>query len=177
MEQSASAYEAVSPDGIAPSLGLPSAALSIEHPPIVASTGNRFLLIRLRDRSHMSQIQPRFADIEAISERYDLIGYYVWVPGSGDFAATTRMFAPRYGIPEESGTGMAAGPLACYLNDRCGVSDTTMLIEQGAFMQPRSPSRIVVRMVREGGRITSLYVGGRARMAGHDAATSHRLAE
>ena len=29
----------------------------------------------------------------------------------------TRIFAPRYGINEESAAVMAAGPLACYLND------------------------------------------------------------
>lgn len=74
------------------------------------------------------------------------------------------MFAPRYGIPEESATGMAAGPLACYLHDRAGVATTEMEIEQGHLMVPASPSLINVNLALDAsGAVRSLMAGGRAK--------------
>jgi len=73
------------------------------------------------------------------------------------------MFAPRFGIPEEAGTGMAAGPLACLLYDYLGVEDQEILIEQGWLM--RTPSLSVIKVVLEiaSGKISRLMAGGHAR--------------
>ncbi len=73
------------------------------------------------------------------------------------------MFAPRFGIPEEAGTGMAAGPLACFLHDYLGVEDREILIEQGWLMKPPSPSVIKVTLELADGQISRLMVGGSAR--------------
>ena len=70
------------------------------------------------------------------------------------------MFAPRYGITEESATGMAAGPLACFLFDYLQHNKTTFLIEQGYAMQPKSPSVIEVNLTLENSAIKSLIAGG-----------------
>jgi PhzF family phenazine biosynthesis protein len=170
MEQLAPQYvrptevsQAATADRIASSIGLPLSAMLMEHPPVVCSTGNRFLLLAVRDVDWLGRLQPQLAEIEAISNELDLVGYYAWVPGSGTFHATTRMFAPRYGIPEEAATGMAAGPLAGYLWERCGVHARTLLVEQGRYMSPSSPSRIEVRLESEGAGIRRLFVGGRVR--------------
>jgi predicted PhzF superfamily epimerase YddE/YHI9 len=74
------------------------------------------------------------------------------------------MFAPRYGINEESATGMAAGPLACYLYDKMGINKEEFLIEQGNFMMPPSPSVINVKLNFEEGKITELFAGGEAKV-------------
>jgi predicted PhzF superfamily epimerase YddE/YHI9 len=74
------------------------------------------------------------------------------------------MFGPRYGIPEESATGAAAGPLACYLHDRLGNRKTKLVIEQGRLMPVPSPSEILIDLDLEGEHIFRLYVGGRARV-------------
>ncbi|MBS7691614.1 PhzF family phenazine biosynthesis protein [Pseudomonas lalucatii] len=74
------------------------------------------------------------------------------------------MFAPYYGIAEEAATGMAAGPLACFLHDLMGVSGERLLIEQGHLMHPPSPSVISVELRLEEGRIVGLLAGGRARV-------------
>jgi len=74
------------------------------------------------------------------------------------------MFAPRYGINEESATGMAAGPLACYLCDKMGINKDVFLIEQGHLMKPPSPSVITVKLNLEGGEITGLIAGGKAKV-------------
>ncbi len=104
--------------------------------------------------------------VTAISEELDLIGYYVFspqtvVPGRD---AGARMFAPRYGIREEPATGMAAGPLACFLHDRVEVRKDHLQIEQGCLMSPPSPSVIQVMLSLSQGGIRGLMAGGRARV-------------
>lgn len=103
-------------------------------------------------------------DISAISDEYDLIGYYVFCPEAVKAGrdAGARMFAPRYGIDEEAATGMAAGPLACYLRDKLKIQKHQFLIEQGYFMSPASPSVIDVKLQAEQGSIISLMAGGKA---------------
>ncbi|WP_341210287.1 PhzF family phenazine biosynthesis protein [Alteromonas stellipolaris] len=128
----------------------------------IVNTGNAFLLVPLQNASSVAEIHPNQALINEISEQYDLIGFYVFsrdteVDGRH---AGARMFAPRYGIDEESATGMAAGPLACYLHDRQGLEDTTLLIEQGHLMDPPSPSVINVNLQLVNGSISRLMAGG-----------------
>ena len=71
------------------------------------------------------------------------------------------MFAPRYGIEEESATGMAAGPLACYLHEVIHPKQVAFNIQQGKFMQPATLSRIRVELeVVAGRKVSSLRAGG-----------------
>lgn len=134
--------------------------------PVVVNTGNGFLLVPLRDAAAVRAAQAQQERIAAVSETFDLIGYYLFaqdaeVPGRH---AGTRMFAPRYGIEEEAATGMAAGPLACLLHDRFGVAAAgPLVIEQGRWMPQPSPSVIEVRLDLRDGRIEKLMAGGRAR--------------
>ena len=153
----------VSAGRILSSLGVkPSDVLA---PPCVVGTGNRFVLVHLRSEALLAALAPSMAEIAAISAGLETIGYYVFATTDGEFAATTRMFAPHYGIEEEAATGMAAGPLACYLFDRAGLKRSTLLIRQGAFMAVPSPSRIRVELQLEAGNITGLFAGGEARLA------------
>ncbi|OYU43231.1 MAG: hypothetical protein CFE44_19535 [Burkholderiales bacterium PBB4] len=69
------------------------------------------------------------------------------------------MFAPRYGIDEESATGTAASPLGALLlaaNHDVG----PCWIEQGRFMTPSSPSRIEVVRAND-----QVHASGRAQLA------------
>lgn len=169
MEQNAPRYTPVEPGSglharVMASLGLPA---SHGGAPVVVHTGNAFLLLQLDDEAAVARLAPDMAQVHAVSDELDLIGYYVFsrdtrLPGRH---AGARMFAPRYGIPEESGTGMAAGPLACLLHDRLGIAATEILIEQGRLMQPPSPCVIkVVLQTDPQGRVTGLMAGGRARV-------------
>ncbi|ALS98718.1 PhzF family phenazine biosynthesis protein [Lacimicrobium alkaliphilum] len=130
--------------------------------PAIVNTGNSFLIIGVKTLSDLASLTPDYQKIEAISEEYDLIGFYVFTPETNKSGrdASTRMFAPRYGIQEESATGMAAGPLACYLYQFMGMHQQIFLIEQGYSMQPPSPSCIEVVLEREGEKITGLKAGG-----------------
>jgi PhzF family phenazine biosynthesis protein len=173
MEQLAPKYKEIPREElrteILPSLGLTTEALDERHPaPEYVNTGNGFLIMQLRDRDSLATLRPDMDAISTISERHDLIGFYPFVldAAGSEFDTEARMFAPRYGIPEEAATGMAAGPLASWLHDRArsqlGHSRTTLRVRQGSLMSPPSPSRIEVRLDVAGGSIQRLTAGGTA---------------
>ncbi len=151
MEQRAPKYSQIGVSSelgskIVASLGLTQTGLFSEVDPFVVNTGNAFLLVPLPEERSVVELRPNFHLVESLSNELDLIGYYVFSTTTklqGRHAGT-RMFAPRFGIQEEAGTGMAAGPLACFLHDHLGVKNRETLIEQGWLMQPPSPSVIKV---------------------------------
>lgn len=141
-------------------LGLPE-KFSFQHEPVIASTGLPFLLVAVPDALMLRKLQPDLELIKGISDKAGLVGFYVFTTDAGEADATARMFAPSYGIPEESATGMAAGPLACYLHDYQQLHQSTFLIHQGYLMRHPSPSQIEVQLeVDAQGQITGLRAGG-----------------
>jgi PhzF family phenazine biosynthesis protein len=146
------------------SIGLKESDILEGLQPRIVNTGNSFLVIALRNQEDVKSIVPISAEIAAMSEIYDLIGFYIFSPQTMKEGrdAGARMFAPRYGIIEESATGMAAGPLACYLHDKMNIKKSRFTIEQGYLMPQPSPSVISVRLRKENGAISSLMAGGMA---------------
>lgn len=134
--------------------------------PARVSTGGAFVVVPLLDEASVHALQPDQTALTRLSERLELIGFYVFSPQTHQpgRVAGARMFAPRFGIAEESATGMAAGPLACFLRERMQVPGARLLIEQGYLMQPPSPSVITVDLQLVGGRIERLLVGGKAQV-------------
>lgn len=134
--------------------------------PTRVNTGAAFILVPLADEASVAAVVPDQAELARLSEQFELIGFYLFsrqTRGPGRDAGA-RMFAPRYGIDEESATGMAAGPLACFLHDYLGVAGPRLLIEQGYLMQPPSASMITVDLQLAEGRIERLLAGGKAQV-------------
>ncbi|WP_296992855.1 PhzF family phenazine biosynthesis protein [Thalassospira sp. UBA1131] len=151
------------------SLAITSDDLDDRARPVLVNTGNNFIVIAVKDQATLANITPDQDAINAISEKLDLIGYYIFTTetgGAGDTGidATTRMFAPRYGITEEAATGMAAGPLACVLHDLLDIKKDSFLIAQGEFMPEPSPSQIKVTLDLKDDRITGLLAGGQGKV-------------
>jgi len=170
MEQLAPTYldEADFPPGVSGNRILASLGLSPARAasrPCVVGTGNRFVLVQVHSEAQLAALAPSMGEIAAISEAFGAIGFYVFALTDGEFAASARMFGPAYGIAEEAATGMAAGPLACWLYDRAGLRRQDFLIRQGAYMDPPSPSRIAVELKLGDGRIAGLFAGGTAKVA------------
>jgi PhzF family phenazine biosynthesis protein len=148
------------------SLAITSDDLDDRARPVLVNTGNNFIVIAVKNADILKNITPDQDAINAISEKLDLIGYYIFTTETNDASidATTRMFAPRYGITEEAATGMAAGPLACVLHDLLDIKKDTFLIAQGTFMTEPSPSEIKVTLELKDGRITGLLAGGQGKV-------------
>ena len=149
------------------SLGINEVDLAQNVSPVLVNTGNNFIVVGVKDGATLRNLKPDFDLISDISEKLDLVGYYVFTTDrdATDKDATTRMFAPRYGIEEESATGMAAGPLACVLHDHLNINKETLVIEQGRFMTPASPSLITVELTVENGKILGLMAGGHGKVS------------
>ncbi len=135
--------------------------------PTIVNTGNSFLIVPLNDERKLKEIDYDRGIAYRVSERYNLVGYYVYTSTrNSSFDATARMFGPFYGIDEESATGMAAGPLAAWLYEMEKIKKSRFRIEQGRFMKTPSPSLIQVDLeIRDGG-IDRLFAGGDAYMSG-----------
>jgi len=170
MEQLAPTYKDVTEKetDILTSLGLTKADLLPNAPLQVVNTGNSFLMIPVKSTKILAGLSPNFDAIEQLSDHFNLIGYYVFTTDTtADIDATARMFAPRYGILEEAGTGMAAGPLASYLYDVLEIKKTTFQIQQGKYMLPPSPSAITVQLQIENEKIAGLMAGGKGVVEKH----------
>lgn len=134
----------------------------ISAAPMRVDTGNGFIVIGVNDDAILGGLSPDFALMTSLSQKHDLVGFYVFAlpQNSTKSDALARMFAPYYGIDEEAATGMAAGPLACYLHDIFGIKKHTFTIEQGGLMSPPSPSLIHVELALKDAQIISLMAGG-----------------
>lgn len=164
MQQLAARYGPVDADAVLEALGVTAEEVDPRFAPTRVDTGNGFILVGLRLVSTLARLNPNLNALDALSEQYDLVGFYVFATcDSGGVAATARMFAPRYGIAEESATGMAAGPLGCLLWAR-GDMRQLLVIEQGRFMSPESPSRLEVRLKTDAGKVAGVNVAGAARL-------------
>ena len=162
MEQKQPFYKALNAleSQVLDSLGISSDELIPGLPPLLVNTGNSFVIVPISTNFTLRNIKPNLEAVAEISKELDLIGFYLFSLETIERDATTRMFAPFYGINEEAATGMAAGPLACYLYDIAKVKKTSFLIEQGYFMDPPSGSLIEVELQVEENRILSLFSGG-----------------
>ncbi len=165
MEQSAPKYVSTNKrdNTILKSLGINKNDLMPYASIQLANTGNSFILIPVKSKEILKNIIPNFDLINEISEEFDLIGYYVFTSDTDnpDHDVTSRMFGPRYGILEEAGTGMAAGPLGCYLFDILNIKKKRFYIQQGNYMKEPSPSLIIVDLHIEKGEIKSVMAGGK----------------
>ena len=170
MEQIAPNYTEISTakkEEVLQSLALKESDLLPNAPILVVNTGNSFLLVPVKNTEILKELQADFDLISKISEEFDLIGYYVFTPEikEKEKDVQTRMFAPRYGIEEEAGTGMAAGPLGCYLYDVLHLQQKRFLIAQGQWMKNPSPSLIVVDLTLEDSKIVGLMAGGEGKLS------------
>lgn len=167
MEQKAPQYTPVEPlnNQILESLQLKSS--QIIHPPFIVNTGNNFMIIGVQDKSILAKIKPLQKIIYNLSKDHGLVGYYVYTTDVFNKISdvTTRMFAPFYGIDEEAATGMAAGPMACFLFDKMNIKKSQFIIEQGYFMSSISASKIHVNLQLESTVIERLMAGGKANVS------------
>lgn len=174
MTQSLPTFGAVIPDPArtAAALSLSPAAVAATGQPVqVVSCGVPFLLVPLTTRSAVDSAVVNAGVLDAIFRQVNTRahGLMVFSAQPGDARATvySRMFAPEMGITEDPATGIATGPLGCYLvrhkivrPERAGA----MISLQGVKMG--RPSHIHMSIGVDKGEITSVRIGGESVLAG-----------
>ena len=149
------------------SLSLSTSDLKAGFSPMISNTGVSFMIIPLNSNDALKNIETNLDAINEISEKHDLIGFYAFTTDALETGhdVTTRMFAPRYAIPEESATGMAAGNLGYYLYNHMDYKVDEIVVEQGYFMDTPSKSEIIVKLNAENGTLSNIMAGGTAEVS------------
>jgi trans-2,3-dihydro-3-hydroxyanthranilate isomerase len=154
----------------ASALGLALSDLAPDLPVQVVSCGVPFLFVPIATRRAVDAavLDPGRYD-RLMSQSPDANGLFLFTPEPAVDRATaySRMFAPDIGVTEDPATGIASGPLGCYLvrhavvaPDRAGA----MLSLQGVKMG--RPSHVHIAIDAAVGGIRSVQVGGEAVLAG-----------
>jgi trans-2,3-dihydro-3-hydroxyanthranilate isomerase len=158
---------------VAATLSLSVAAVAGSgHPVQTVSCGVPFLFVPLATRSAVDNASVNPDALQALfqSVRTDTPhGVFVFSvePGPDRATAYSRMFAPDMGIVEDAATGIASGPLGCYLVRHKIVPPekaSAMLSLQGVKMG--RPSHVHISVGCDNGEIISVRVGGEAVLAG-----------
>ena len=150
----------------------PAAVAGTGQPVQIVSCGIPFLFVPLTTRSAVDSVvvDSRALDGVVRVANASAHGVFVFTAQPGDRSATvySRMFAPDLGIGEDPATGIASGPLGCYLvKHRIVPPDKAdaMISLQGVKMGRPSHVHISIGIGRNGD-IASVRVGGEAVLAG-----------
>lgn len=81
---------------------------------VVGYSGLRDILIPVKNRKILNNLDIDLEEIKNISKFYNAVGYHVYT--IEDDKVYCRNFAPLYGIDEEAATGSSNGALLGYLN-------------------------------------------------------------
>jgi trans-2,3-dihydro-3-hydroxyanthranilate isomerase len=160
------------PAGAAAALSLSPAAVAGTGLPVqVVSCGVPFLFVPLTTRSAVDSVVVNGGVLESFfgAAGISAHGVFVFSPQPGDNRATvySRMFAPEIGVVEDPATGVASGPLGCYLiRHKIVQADKAdkMISLQGVKMG--RPSHVHISVGVKDGAFTSVRVGGEAVLAG-----------
>jgi PhzF family phenazine biosynthesis protein len=98
-------------------LGLEKSDLDNKCPIQIASTGHSKVMIGIKNRKKLNDLNPNFNDLASLSVLIKCNGYFVFTFDSDipEILTYGRMFAPAIGINEDPVTGNANGPLGGYL--------------------------------------------------------------
>jgi len=149
----------------------PAAVAGTGLPVQVVSCGVPFLFVPLTTRSAVDSVVVNGGVLDSYfkAAKISAHGVFVFSPQPGGNRATvySRMFAPDMGVAEDPATGIASGPLGCYLVRhkivRADKADK-MISLQGVKMG--RPSHVHIAVGVKGGEFTSVRVGGEAVLAG-----------
>jgi trans-2,3-dihydro-3-hydroxyanthranilate isomerase len=153
--------------GVIAMLGLERRDLHPTLPVQKVSCGVPYLIVPLRDRA---TVDKAVTDIAAVRRFAGDVppeeGIFLFALGAeGEETVYSRMLAPQLGVAEDPATGSAAGPLGCYLVRHgvlTGDAARSIVNAQGVAMQ--RPSRIHIAIEGSPAAITSVKVGGEARL-------------
>jgi PhzF family phenazine biosynthesis protein len=147
-------------------LGLRAEQLDPACPPRIAGTASTRLLLALRDGVALDGIQPKLAELAALSPRIGAQGYFLFTRASRitGCATESRMFCPALGIDEDPVSGNAHGMLAVLLHERgllkSGGGELRFSGAQGTHVG--RPGRVDVAIDFDGDKAAGVSISGQA---------------
>jgi len=155
---------------VAEALGVSFDDLLADVPAQQISCGVPFLLVALRDRAAVDRAVPDSAALRRLAavNGFDLPVFLYSVTASESGADVySRMFAPQFGIVEDSATGAASGPVGCHLVRYGLISPSAApFIVSNQGVQMGRASRVHIAIATAGGAISDVRVGGQAVLVG-----------
>lgn len=140
--------------------------ISEKYPVEEVSTGNKMLIIPIKNLAAIKRANGNMNNIKAFQPKDSPVGPYLFTLESVNPSAKihTRFFAPHIGVIEDAATGSAAGPLTGYLLKH-KIFGKSFLIENEQGIEMNRPSKILLQgeikenkyIVKIGGK--AVYVG------------------
>lgn len=157
MAQPDPTFTEIYPEDVAGALGLPATAA--RHATVAEIGGTRHLLVPVDTGVAVDRLRPDLVGLEAAARAVRATGVGV-VRAVDDATLHARVWVPGSSVPEDPGTGSAAGPFAL-LARRLWGSDEDLVVLQGAEMG--RPCRIEVHAeagnIRVGGKVSACAEG------------------
>ncbi|MDH5186095.1 MAG: PhzF family phenazine biosynthesis protein [candidate division WOR-3 bacterium] len=140
--------------------------ISEKYPVEEVSTGNKMLIIPIKNLAAIKRANGNMNNIKAFQPKDSPVGPYLFTLETVNPSAKihTRFFAPHIGVIEDAATGSAAGPLTGYLLKH-KIFGKSFLIENEQGIEMNRPSKILLQgeikenkyIVKIGGK--AVYVG------------------
>ena len=143
--------------------------LDSRYPVEIGSAGVPFLYIPVKNLEVIRRVKlrPDLWDQHLRNSAAPQVYVFTTETEHSDSTVHCRMFAPGFDIPEDPATGIASGPLGCYLVKNGIVSDAdsgSIISEQG--FEIGRPSIIHIGVVRDGEIFSRVEVGGNCAAVG-----------
>ncbi|WP_433367479.1 PhzF family phenazine biosynthesis protein [Actinoplanes sp. CA-142083] len=110
----------------------------------VATLGRPRLLLPVADRATLAGLAPDLDRLRAASERFGLLGCYVYSVPDAEGRAAARMFAPAIGVPEDIANANSTACLAAHLGLDLRVDMGDSLGSPATVVATTQPSGILV---------------------------------
>lgn len=151
---------------IADLINLSPVDISDKYPVEEVSTGNKMLIIPIKNLAAIKRANGNMNNIKAFQPKDGPVGPYLFTLETVNPSAKihTRFFAPHIGVIEDAATGSAAGPLTGYLLKH-KIFGESFTIENEQGIEMNRPSKILLQgeikenkyIVKVGGK--AVYVG------------------
>lgn len=151
---------------IADLISLSPADISDKYPVEEVSTGNKMLVIPIKNLPAMKRAAGNMNNLKAFQPDDSPVGPYLFTLETVNSSAKihTRFFAPHIGVIEDAATGSAAGPLTGYLLKH-NIFGKSFTIENEQGLEMGRPSKILMHgeikdnkyIVKVGGK--AVYTG------------------
>lgn len=149
---------------LAEMLSIGTDGLHPTYPAQMVSSGVPFLFVVVNDLATLGKVKLRLDLWERYLKEWEAPQVFVFTPDgtvNEMSAVRSRMFSPAFGIAEDPATGIASGPLACYLlkYGLVPAGAQVAILNQQGFEMGR-PSFIYIRVEMQGSEVSRLLVGG-----------------